>query len=572
MKSGHVLTAESDPRAGEMRAELARLLAAPGFAQSPVMSRLLRFLVEETIAGRGDAVKAYVVAVEGLGRSPEFDPDTDSYPRVQVGRLRRLLTAHYALHPVENPCLHIPLGAYRVHLSDRRVAYPTLVDADDAQTEDEANREAADQQEMVRNRRSRGWAVVAVLVVAGLLVLGAVLWRRSVAPTPVPQVVSPVLLIHMSGSGAPGQSRASALTDLAMANLADGLRRSWVMRPIVDGPASRSRDIGARYAIEAQSGPASSDDRLHLFVRLMDEGSGAVIWSTDRIVSTDARQMKADLAGLIAQIGSPFGVIAQAERSRIGVSTQPGYPCLLAYGTYYRTREDAQKRTVFRCLQEDGPEPGLVHAIEAARAVMIYANADAPHVRAQRLAEAKQVAARAVARKWDSADALFSSASLAFYNGECQRAAHFASRAIRANPYNPNMFGALGVLIYPCDRKAARTYLETARALEPDGPPNFRVPLLIMALEGDRTIDVKTIVAELETTAQAGPAYKALGRALVAAGQGDRATARRQWQRVWNLAPTRPASDDELLRSYILSDPLRAIALAQLKKGGALDG
>jgi hypothetical protein len=555
-----------------MRAELERLLAAPGFAQSPVMSRLLRFLVEETIAGRGDAVKAYVVAVEGLGRSPEFDPDTDSYPRVQVGRLRRLLTAHYALHPVDNPCLHIPLGAYRVHLSNRRVAYPTLVDAEEAQADAEDEREDAGQPDNVRTVRSRGWVLAAFLIAVGLLVMGASLWRRSSAPATVPDIVSPVLLIHMSGDGVPGQSRGSGLTDLAMANLADGLRRSWVMRPIVAGPVSRNRNADARYAIEAQAGPASSEDRLHLFVRLMDEGSGAVIWSTDRMVSTDASRMKADLAGLIAQIGSPFGVIAQAERSRIGFSMQPGYPCLLAYGTYYRTREDALKRKVLGCLQQDGPEPGLVHAVEAARAVMIYANADVPHVRAQRLVEAKQVAARAVARKWDSPDALFSSASLAFYNGECQRAAHFASRAIRANPYNPNMFGALGVLIYPCDRKAARTYLETARVLEPDGPPNFRVPLLIMAFEGDRTIDVKSLVAELETTAQAGPAYKALGRALVAAGQGDRVTARRQWQRVWSLAPVRPSSDDELLRSYILSDPLRAIALAQLKKGGALDG
>jgi tetratricopeptide (TPR) repeat protein len=572
MTSGPALTIDCNKLDDALRAELRRLLSAPGFGQSPVMSRLLTFLVDETLAGRGDALKAYVVAVEGLGRAPEFDPETDSYPRVQVGRLRKLLAAHYALHPAENPCLHIPLGAYRVFLSDRRVAYPTLVDPVGDQPVAVPVEPVIEQGSV--DKSSVRWLIWPGLAAAALFAALAVwAWRMPAAPVASIETHSPVVLIHtapsMTGRDATGSA---GLGEVAMATLADGLRRSWVLRPLVDGPAARAREAEARYAIEAQAGPVEADGRFHLFVRLMDQASGAVIWSTDRVISSNTNAMRSDMAGLIAQIGSPFGIVAQAERSRLGANASPGYPCLLLYGTYYRTREDALRRTVARCLQQPGPEAGLLPAIESGRAIMIYATADTPAVREQKLDEAKAIAAQALARRWDSADALFTSASLAFYRGECERGSYFAERAIRANPYNPNMFGALGVLIYPCDRQAARTYLETARALEPDGPPNFRVPLLIMAIEGDTSIDMKTIVTELETTAQAGPAYKALGRALVAAGRGDRATARRQWQRVWDLAPTRPASDDELLRSYILSDPLRAIALDQLRKGGALKG
>src|SRR3546814_10707989 len=48
---------------------------------------------------------------------PEFDAQSDSYPRVQVGRLRRMLDAYYERYGVVNgELLVIPNGAYRVFL------------------------------------------------------------------------------------------------------------------------------------------------------------------------------------------------------------------------------------------------------------------------------------------------------------------------------------------------------------------------------------------------------------------------------------------------------------------------
>lgn len=77
-------------------AELDAIESDPAFQRSPVMRRLLRFLVMESLAGRGEKLKSYAIAVEALGRESSFDPQTDSYPRVQVARLRKLLDAHYA--------------------------------------------------------------------------------------------------------------------------------------------------------------------------------------------------------------------------------------------------------------------------------------------------------------------------------------------------------------------------------------------------------------------------------------------------------------------------------------------
>ena len=111
-----------------VRRELAQLLVSAEFAHAPVMIRLLTYLIEQTLAGNGRRLKSYHIAVDGLGRSADFDPATDSYPRVQIGRLRKLLEVYYAHHPDQpDPCLHIPSRSYAVRLSRRDIAYPEIV-------------------------------------------------------------------------------------------------------------------------------------------------------------------------------------------------------------------------------------------------------------------------------------------------------------------------------------------------------------------------------------------------------------------------------------------------------------
>ena len=67
-----------------LNTEASEVLHSAVFLRSPVLSKLLRFLVHQTVNGQGDLLKSYTVAVDGLGRPETFDAASDSSARVQM--------------------------------------------------------------------------------------------------------------------------------------------------------------------------------------------------------------------------------------------------------------------------------------------------------------------------------------------------------------------------------------------------------------------------------------------------------------------------------------------------------
>jgi hypothetical protein len=95
-------------------AALARLRGHRLFAGSPSLTRFLDFVVEETLAGRGDRLKAYTIATHALGRGADFDAAADPIVRVEATRLRRKLDIYYATDGADAPIrIRVAVGAYR---------------------------------------------------------------------------------------------------------------------------------------------------------------------------------------------------------------------------------------------------------------------------------------------------------------------------------------------------------------------------------------------------------------------------------------------------------------------------
>ena len=165
-----------------VRAELDRILASLVFANSPRMSRFLKFVVEETLAGNGDRIKEYVVALEVFDKSRDFDPQTDSSVRTEAGKLRARLNRYYDGDGHEDPLvISIPKGSY-VPVFDARDRGNEQRLAPDGECESAKAALA-----LKTSLRRRTWVTtVAVLV---LVCAGTGLWFRSRPYPPAPHVV-----------------------------------------------------------------------------------------------------------------------------------------------------------------------------------------------------------------------------------------------------------------------------------------------------------------------------------------------------------------------------------------------
>lgn len=98
---------------GAVTEQLERMLASAVFRTAARSSALLRFLVQETLAGRADRLKDYTLGAEVLGRGDAFDPRTDPIARVEASRLRQRLELYYATDGASDPVvIALPKGGY----------------------------------------------------------------------------------------------------------------------------------------------------------------------------------------------------------------------------------------------------------------------------------------------------------------------------------------------------------------------------------------------------------------------------------------------------------------------------
>lgn len=94
--------------------ELVQRIASTRLVGSPQLTRFLEFIVAESLAGRGDALKAFTIATEGLGRPPDFDPARDPIVRVEATRLRATLSAYFGEEGRDEPIrLRLARGSYQ---------------------------------------------------------------------------------------------------------------------------------------------------------------------------------------------------------------------------------------------------------------------------------------------------------------------------------------------------------------------------------------------------------------------------------------------------------------------------
>ena len=526
------------------------------FRRSPILSRLLRYLVEQTIAGRSEQLKSYTIAVDGLARPDTFDAQLDSYPRVQMVRLRKALESHYAGHkPCEGQCLHLCSGSYRVRLGALDEAYPQLF-------ERKAHDAAAPHTDPVPlsvsaesdRRLLPWWGVVAITLLVGLVTwLLATIWFTG--PGPVAGSAAGVRMPTLAVEAKPNAT--GAATRQATSVLVDGLRRSWVTRVRDERPGGQATK--AEYRLTLDAGVAQVD------AQLTDMRTGTVIWTG----SSPFDATHASLSPMVARIAGPYGAIAQIETARLTARDMGSYACILSYFEYVKTRDDAVRGRLKECLKLPADEARLAAPLDAVRSFRTIESRNW-FDRAAQLETAAQFARRAVERDGADAYAQYASARIAYARNRCATGNDHADRAILANPNDIMIATALAGVAVQCDRTRASAFLDQALWIRSDGDAAMRAFLVVAAM----LLGYDERVAELGGAIRppAGPQLETylISETMVAAAQGHRAEAIAYWAEFRALYPNAGKSDDAHLRRVIAADPLRRRILKVLADRGII--
>ncbi len=104
-----------------LREELHRVMGSATLRSSEVLRKLLSYLAASALEDQAELVKAKDIATAVFNRSEDFDSQSDSVVRVQIGRLRAKLAEHYIDEAPETEwVLTIPKGSYQLCCHPRR--------------------------------------------------------------------------------------------------------------------------------------------------------------------------------------------------------------------------------------------------------------------------------------------------------------------------------------------------------------------------------------------------------------------------------------------------------------------
>lgn len=355
----------------QIRAALGRVAASAAFTASPRMQDFLRYVVEEALAGRGDEIKGYSLALEVFRRGDSFDPANDSVVRVEAARLRRTLANYYESEGRDDPVvIGIPKGGY-VPAFQLRGNGAAALQPVPATTAPIALPGAVlpDPKPAGAARPQRAALVVLAFVAFATFLASAVYWLDIGKYTSLPPLntkdelsrpARPTVAV-LPFEAVFGTERDALLGRGLAADISGALTgfhelivlyadNSDPLKPASVGPLDVSR-------YRLQGTVASQRGDVRVLVQLLDARNNRSLWaqSYERQLNTDSLfELQDEITQQVAAtIADPYGVIWQSE------ITQPhrpqsvsAYYCALRAYDYWRDLSPEMHRKVRTCLED----------------------------------------------------------------------------------------------------------------------------------------------------------------------------------------------------------------------------
>lgn len=315
-----------------------RLEAAGALGQGGRMPALLRYLLQEEAAGRGERLRAHAIATEVLGRASSFDPQEDSIVRVEIGRLRKALDYYYATEGKDEPLrISIPRGTYR---------------PDIATISESPGPSRADGRQVGRKLS------VLVLVTAGVaLLIAALLWggRSQFGRAPEPAAYSGatprLVLLPFEG----GDAAARELTPGLRAQLVSLLaQQPWlsvsVQESFVPRPPVPPKLFSLTGVLETGAGGYVLQALLHTEPEHRVVWTGRYSGSLHKSALDLARGIAQDLAGDLGYPLGPMGRAIAANSTATEPEIEDRFLCMMNAYRYRLGRSTKQREDAEACL------------------------------------------------------------------------------------------------------------------------------------------------------------------------------------------------------------------------------
>ncbi len=494
-----------------VRRQLERMLAADTFQQVDRLRRFLSFVVLESIAGRQDDLKEYVVGIQVFGKESSFDPRSDPVVRVQARRLRARLVKYYAEEgQADEVLIELPKGGYSPVFSRREagVARRRTLSAS------------------IVNRNTACVAAFADHSAGGDLAYFCRGLREEI--------------IH----------RLSSLSSLRVL--------AW------DGLASAEHPPGpgaGEAAVIVTGSVRSSADKVRVTTQLLDGVSGCYLWSESVDGSlTDVFEMQERVATAVAdKIGSQLVELSSRGSHRPGTVNLAAYNLYLQ-GRYHlsqRTEEGLRKAVDFfeKSLAEDA-QYGRAHAgLSDAYALLAHYGVLGPADAWTKIAAS---AASAVMLDPESAEAHTSLAhAKATQDWDWQAAEHAFRRAIALDPryataphwYSTTVLVPTGRL----DESVSRMLV--AQSLDPVSAIISRDVAMMYYYKRDYEAALEQCDNTIELNPHFPPGYWTL--AFVQEQRNELDESEAALERAVNIAPRSPRSLGALARLFAITNRRR---------------
>ena len=499
----------------------------PEIRAKKIICKFLRFVVQETLEGKGAQLKGYTIGLGVLGKDEDFDAEQDSLVRIHAGRLRRLLRTYY-LDAGKNDqiFIDIPKGGYQPVFSSNGLSKENI------------------QSENYNTTTPKREPSIAVLPF------------RNLTGDPEKE--------HFSfGFSEELSIELTKYEDLEVMNC-------W-QRPKFKNNKSLFSILGAHYFIDGSVQDNEKD--LHILVKLIDAISGKQLWA-DRYVRDLSMEslieMQEEIADTIAKtVGSELGVIMKqlsAETSHIRPENLEVFDATLHFYYWEAHMSESIGSETYVKLQQalsNNPTSGLIHALLAAMSGTALSLGYSGDNHREKMIELMDEAMRLDA---DNVIVRVANSFRYFLSNDKDNFLEEVNHCLSLNIVSPLRLGAVGFYL------SLFGYWEKGKViLDKAMKKNTGFPLFFhgaTCLYYYRLNKYKEALKEAQKYDVQGLFWGPLLRAACMGKMDERKKARSQVEQLLLLKPDFETKAQELLSYYIKEDELLLEVLDGLRKAG----